>query len=204
MRKVYRVTVVEETTDDAGETTWDTVFEAAGTSPERLAQFAPAEVAAALGAEQASVIVSGPTTEELSRLIRRQLETVAGEQALPATDGPVSDGGREADHAPGWEAAPAPTPAKRKRRTKAEMEADRLAEEQAEQERQAARGDDVAPTAGHLPGSAPGPEAGYMTPDGPVVADVTGAAPVSPLPAGVPSPLAEPLPAANEPYNPFA
>jgi hypothetical protein len=183
MRKVTRVTVVEEWTDPAtGETHYDTTFEAASKDSAQLARFVPAEVAAALGAPGAAVTIYPPRQDE------------ADEAAAPEED--ERSGGYQGDPVPAEVQSIPDARPKRARRTKAEKAADDAAQElgyrdrfhRAEAEQAAAAGSTGEGPTGNGDAdlaAAAGPQAGHTTPDGPVAESA---------PAGVP----------DAPYNPFA
>lgn len=114
MNKTYRVIVTEEWRDEDGEYQSSTIFEAASTNTARLAYFAPAEVAEALGV---AVPLARPIVAAPEPAVAAGADVNPDPRFIPAdgvVQGPVS--------------APEAAPAKRKRRTKAEMAAARAAE----------------------------------------------------------------------------
>ena len=170
------------------------LFEAGSPSADRLLGYAPGEVEAAL--------VEAAMRDEAERMPQRVMQGAAGEPEAEDTETASTGGEPQYDPAPPAEAAPSttePAPRQRKpRRTRAQIEADRLAAEAA------------AAAPAPEPASVPDPPADpddkvygtdTATPAGVAITTTTfeGAAPV---PAA--EPVTEPAPVPAAPFNPFA
>jgi hypothetical protein len=170
VRKIYRVTVAAVNYDDEGNFVSDeTLFEATHHRPESLLRFAPSEVDDAL-----RIVANVPPTEApraAEPLVDR--EALAGEVAARLREPEAAD--------VAVLVCDGPAPAKRKRRTKAEIEADRI--------REAAASDPQREVKDALAAGAP-----VELPDAPQAVD-------EPLPAHEHAGSADSTPAA--PWNPF-